>query len=114
MDVFYIKLACLRAFLTVNTVFCFMVIVLIIPKCVVCLTRSSNSCTETWHQKDFFCNCNYATFSPPDVFFFFFFFLLEWVLKCFCKFHFCIFIFRLEMTWTGTRNLLFKISLRMS
>lgn len=112
MDVFYIKLACLRAFLTVNTVFCFMVIVLIIPKCVVCLTRSSNSCTETWHQKDFFCNCNYATFSPPDVFFSFF--LLEWVLKCFCKFHFCIFIFRLEMTWTGTRNLLFKISLRMS
>lgn len=74
MDVFYIKLACLRAFLTVNTVFCFMVIVLIIPKCVVCLTRSSNSCTETWHQKDFFCNCNYATFSPPDVFFFPFFF----------------------------------------
>lgn len=74
MDVFYIKLACLRAFLTVNTVFCFMVIVLIIPKCVVCLTRSSNSCTETWHQKDFFCNCNYATFSPPDVFFFFLFF----------------------------------------
>lgn len=73
MDVFYIKLACLRAFLTVNTVFCFMVIVLIIPKCVVCLTRSSNSCTETWHQKDFFCNCNYATFSPPDIFFSFFF-----------------------------------------
>lgn len=72
MDVFYIKLACLRAFLTVNTVFCFMVIVLIIPKCVVCLTRSSNSCTETWHQKYFFCNCNYATFSPPDVFFLFF------------------------------------------
>lgn len=69
MDVFYIKLACLRAFLTVNTVFCFMVIVLIIPKCVVCLTRSSNSCT-----KDFFCNCNYATFSPPDVLFFFLFF----------------------------------------
>lgn len=113
MDVFYIKLACLRAFLTVNTVFCFMVIGIMRTKCVVCLTRSSNSCTETWHQKDFFVTVT----MPPSVlqmFFFFFFFLLEWVLKCFCKFHFCIFIFRLEMTWTGTRNLLFKISLRMS
>lgn len=73
MDVFYIKLACLRAFLTVNTVFCFMVIVLIIPKCVVCLTRSSNSCTETWHQKVFFVTVT----MPPSVlqmlFFFFFF-----------------------------------------
>lgn len=76
MDVFYIKLACLRAFLTVNTVFCFMVIVLIIPKCVVCLTRSSNSCTETWHQKDFF----FVTVTMPPsvlqmfVFFFSFFY----------------------------------------
>lgn len=111
MDVFYIKLACLRAFLTVNTVFCFMVIVLIIPKCVVCLTRSSNSCTETWHEKVFFVT---VTMPPSVLQMFFFSFLLEWILKCFCKFHFCIFIFRLEMTWTGTRNLLFKISLRMS